>query len=114
MKLLTQKWTKGKAKEKVDHAVFVDKATYEKLITGIPKIGKHVSVSQVIEKFKVVGSIARLVLKQLSDSGALKATEQHSKQGLFTPVAVAEKVATTTAPAEKDAGKKAAPKKEKK
>jgi hypothetical protein len=33
---------------------------------------------------------------------------------LFTPVAVAEKVATTTAPAEKDAGKKAAPKKEKK
>ncbi len=104
-----QKWTKGKAKEKVDHAVFVDKATHEKLITGIPKIGKHVSVSQVIEKYKVVGSIARMVLKQLADSGAIKSVEQHSKQGLFTPVAVAvEKAAVTTGPAEKDAGKKAA------
>lgn len=98
----TQKWTKGKAKEKVDHAVFVDKATYERLLTGIPKLGKHISASQVIEKFKVVGSIARLVLKQLADSGAIKSTEQHSKQGLFTPVAVAaEKVAPTTTTTEK-------------
>jgi ribosomal protein S25 len=56
----------------------------------------------VVEKFKVVGSIARTLLRQLTDSGALKAAEIHSKQGLFTPVAVAsEKVATTTAPAEK-------------
>ena len=115
MKLLTQKWTKGKAKEKVDHAVFVDKATYERLLTGIPKLGKHISASQVIEKFKVVGSIARLVLKQLADSGAIKSTEQHSKQGLFTPVAVAAEKAPVVVAAEKEAQKgKAAPKKEKK
>lgn len=85
------------------------------MITGIPKIGKHISVSQIIEKYKVVGSVARAVLRELTNTGAVKASEQHSKQGLFTPVAVAvEKVATTTAPAEKEAGKKAAPKKEKK
>ena len=103
MLCLTQKWTKGKAKEKVDHAVFVDKATYERLITGIPKLGKHISLSQVIEKFKVVGSIARLVLRHLVDSGAIKSSETHSKQGLYYPVAVAaEKVTVTTnVPAEK-------------
>lgn len=96
--------------------MFVDKATHEKLLTGIPKIGKHVSVSQVIEKYKVVGSIARMVLKQLTDSGAIKSVEQHSKQGLFTPVAVAVEKAPVAAAAEKDAGKKekGAPKKEKK
>lgn len=94
--------------------MFVDKATYERLITGIPKLGKHISVSQVIEKFKIVGSVARAVLKQLADSGAIKSVEQHSKQGLFTPVAVAadKAVTTTVAPADKDA-KKGGQKKEK-
>ena len=55
-----------------------------------------------------------MVLKQLTESGALKSVEQHSKQGLFTPVAVAaQKTTVVTGPAE-TAGKKAAPKKEKK
>lgn len=61
------------------------------MIQGIPKIGKHVSVSQVIEKYKVVGSIARMVLKNLADNGALNSVERHSKQALFAPVVVAEK-----------------------
>ena len=50
-------------------------------------------------------------MRQLVESGALKNVEQHSKQGLYTPVAVAaDKV--TAAPVEKEAGKgKAQPKK---
>jgi small subunit ribosomal protein S25e len=59
-----KKWTKGKAKEKSDNACFLDQATYDKLMTGIPKLGKHISVSAVIEKFKVLGSIARILLKR--------------------------------------------------
>lgn len=57
-----------------------------------------------------------MVLKQLADSGAIKSVEQHSKQGLFTPVAVAAEKAPVAAVADKDAGKKekGAPKKEKK
>ena len=51
-----------------------------------------------------MGSIARILLRQLVDSGALKNVEQHSKQGLYTPVAVAaDKV--VAAPVDKDAGK---------
>lgn len=67
----------------------MDKATYEKLLQGIPKIGKHVSVSQVIEKYKVVGSVARMLINNLKSSGTLNVAEKHSKQGLFSPVAVA-------------------------
>ena len=43
-----KKWTKGKAKEKSDNQVFLDQATYERLMTGIPKLGKHISVSSVV------------------------------------------------------------------
>lgn len=60
-----KKWTKGKAKEKSDNACFLDQATYDKLMTAIPKLGKHISTSIVIEKFKVLGSIARTLLKRL-------------------------------------------------
>ena len=60
-----KKWTKGKAKEKSDNACFLDQATYDKLMTGIPKIGKIISTSIVIEKFKVLGSIARIMLRRL-------------------------------------------------
>jgi small subunit ribosomal protein S25e len=60
-----KKWTKGKAKEKSDNACFLDQATYDKLLTTIPKLGKHISVSAVIEKHKVLGSIARILLRRL-------------------------------------------------
>jgi len=43
-------------------------------------------------------------LRQLVDSGALKNVEQHSKQGLYTPVAVAAEKVVAAQP-EKDAVK---------
>lgn len=60
-----KKWTKGKAKEKSDNAVFLDQATYDRIMTGIPKLGKHISVSGVVEKYKVIGGIARTLLQRL-------------------------------------------------
>ena len=43
-----KKWTKGKAKEKADNAVLLDQAAYDRLISGIPKLGKHISSSTLI------------------------------------------------------------------
>ena len=43
-------------------------------------------------------------MRQLVDSGALKNVEQHSKQGLYTPVAVAAEKVVAAQP-EKDAVK---------
>lgn len=89
-----KKWTKGKAKEKADNAVFVTQAQFDRMMVGIPKLGKHISVTHVVEKFKVVGSLARAVLKRLQAKGDLKQAEQHSRQGLYYPtVAIVEKVA---------------------
>ena len=87
-----QKWTKGKVKEKSDNAVFLDQATHDKILTAIPKIGKHISLTNVIEKFKVVGSVARILLRKAVANGSIKAAEEHSKQSLYYPaVAIADK-----------------------
>ena len=58
---------------------------------------------QVVDKYKIVGSIARALLRELVATGALKVVEQHSKQGLYTPAAVAAE--KTAAVPEKEAGK---------
>ncbi len=60
-----KKWTKGKAKEKVDNACFLDQATYDKIMTAIPKLGKHISLSIIVDKFKIQNSIARILLRRL-------------------------------------------------
>ena len=61
-------------------------------MTAIPKIGKHISVTHVVEKFKVVGSVARALLKRLVIKGDLKVAELHSRQGLYYPtVAIVDK-----------------------
>ena len=75
-----KKWTKGKVKEKVNNAVFLDKAGYDKIMGDIPRMGKLISVATVIEKFKVGGSVARAILRQLIQSGALRRIDAHSKQ----------------------------------
>ncbi len=90
----------------------MDKATYDRILTGIPKLGKHISTSLLIEKYKIVGSIARILLRKAIENGSIKSVEGHSKQTIYTPIAVAvpEKTAAVEA---KDAGtkKEKAPKK---
>ncbi len=67
--------------------------------TGIPKIGSHISVSNVVDKFKVSGSIARMMLRTLLKDGSLLANETHGKQWLCYPKPglAAPKVAATDA-----------------
>lgn len=98
-----KKWTKGKAKEKAENAVFVDKATYDRVLLGIPKLGKFVSTSAVIDKFKVVGSVARALLKKCVENGSLATIEKHSKQTIYTPIVQVETKAAVAenAPAQK-------------
>ena len=85
----------------------MDQATYDRILTGIPKLGKHISTAAVVEKYKVVGSIARTMLRKAAENGSIRCVEAHSKQALYTPTQVAEKPAATVAAAEtKEAGKK--------
>jgi small subunit ribosomal protein S25e len=47
-----QKWSKGKQKEKVNNAVLFDQATYDKLLSEVPKY-KQITPSVLSERLRV-------------------------------------------------------------
>merc|ERR1712029_784071 len=58
-------WTKTKVKEKLNNAVFLDDKQFERMLKEVPKI-LCVTRALLIEKFKIGGSIARALIKELS------------------------------------------------
>ena len=58
-------------------------------------MGKLISVSGIIEKFKVGGSIARALLRQLIQNGSLKRIDPQSKQFVCVSTVVPVKKAET-------------------
>ena len=65
--------------------MFLDKATYDIISTGITKMGKVLTVSSIVEKFKINGSVARKVLNHFSEKGEIvRVGEGHSKFHLYT------------------------------
>lgn len=85
------------------------------MMTGIPKLGKYISVSAIIDKFKVTGSIARMMIQALVKSGGLSNISGHSRQYICVPLNIApEKVATKAEDTKKDTKKVKAPVKKEK
>jgi ribosomal protein S25 len=83
--------------------------THDRIIANIPKLGKHISTTHLIEKYKIVGSVARALLKKAVENGSIRSVEQHSRQALYTPTQEAlEKiqVAATATAAQEGAAKK--------
>jgi len=80
-----KKWGKGKVKDRVDNAVFVDHEGLEKIASEVHKLGKLVTISSVIEKLKVNGSVARGLIRTLSTRGLLRKLYVNGKQWIFTP-----------------------------
>lgn len=105
-------WTKVKIKEKANNAVFLDEKQYERMLKEVPKI-LCITRAALCEKFKIGGSIARALIKDLfSKNLIMKVGEQHASfdlyQGTLAKTA-AERVADEAA-AEAAKAKKAQPK----
>lgn len=78
-----KRWTQKKNKEKVDHMVFIDRQYYEKMLEKVPKLSKCITESQVVDIFKVVGSIAKQILGELVERGDIVRVESHGKQDIY-------------------------------
>merc|ERR1719247_443862 len=78
-----KKWSKGKVKEKLSNMVLFDKATYDKLLSEIPKT-KLITPSIISEKLKVNGSLARKAVKELMAKGLIRVVSAHSAQCIYT------------------------------
>jgi small subunit ribosomal protein S25e len=76
-------WSKGKVKDKAQHAVMLDKATSDKLNKDVQSY-RLVTVATLVDRLKVNGSLARKCLKDLEDRGLIKPVVTHSKMKIYT------------------------------
>jgi len=79
----SQKWSKGKVKEKLANAVLFDKVTYERMLNDTPK-QKLITPSIISEKLKVNGSLARKAVKELVSKNLIRPILTHSSQAIYT------------------------------
>lgn len=86
--------------------VLFDKASYDKCVKDLP-LYKLITPAIVCERFKVRGSLARSIIRELVSRGLIRAVVKHSRQEIYTRAAKDDVVA------DQDASKDAsAPKKE--
>ncbi|KAJ2929529.1 hypothetical protein H1R20_g7557, partial [Candolleomyces eurysporus] len=77
-----KKWSKGKVKDKAQHAVSLDKPTYDRILKEVPTF-KFISQSILIERLKVNGSLARVAIRHLEKEGQIKRIVHHSAQLIY-------------------------------
>ena len=65
-----KKWSKGKNKEKVNNAILFDKASFEKMLSEVPKF-KMITISILSDRLRINCSLARRALGVLVVRAAL-------------------------------------------
>lgn len=78
--------------------VLFDKASYDKCVKDLPQY-KLITPAIVCERFKVRGSLARAIIRELVRRGLVRPVVKHSRQEIYT------RATKEDAPAEQDAAK---------
>lgn len=78
-----KKWNKGKVKDKAQHLIALDQEKFDRLMKEVPTY-KYVSVSVLVDRLKIGGSLARVALRQLEEDGIITPVVKHSKQLVYT------------------------------
>ncbi|THH18285.1 hypothetical protein EW146_g2656 [Bondarzewia mesenterica] len=78
-----KKWSKGKVKDKAQHAVMIDKPTYDRILKEVPTF-RFISQSILIERLKVNGSLARVAIRHLEKEGSIKRIVHHHGQLIYS------------------------------
>ena len=78
-----KKWSKGKARDKVDNKVLFSREQLERFESEVPKM-KLITVSTVVEKLKISGGLARRALKSMAEDGEIRAVCTSRAQRIYT------------------------------
>ncbi|KAL1302818.1 hypothetical protein AAFC00_003155 [Neodothiora populina] len=78
-----KKWSKGKVKDKAQHAVVLDKQTNDKLQKDVQSY-RLVTVATLVDRLKINGSLARRALADLEEKGQIRKVVAHSKCTIYT------------------------------
>ncbi|KAI9817446.1 MAG: hypothetical protein M1827_001056 [Pycnora praestabilis] len=78
-----KKWSKGKVKDKANHAVILDKSTSDKLYKDVQSY-RLITVATLVDRLKINGSLARKALNDLEEKGQIKKVVGHHSLSIYT------------------------------
>ncbi|QSZ35645.1 hypothetical protein DSL72_008515 [Monilinia vaccinii-corymbosi] len=78
-----KKWSKGKVKDKAQHAVILDKSTSDRLAKDVQSY-RLVTVAVLVDRLKINGSLARRCLKELEEKGQIKIVVKHHAGDIYS------------------------------
>ncbi|KAF5855375.1 hypothetical protein ETB97_009337 [Aspergillus alliaceus] len=84
-----KKWSKGKVKDKAQHAVVLEKQVAERLNKDVQSY-RLITVATLVDRLKINGSLARKALADLEEKGQIKKVVGHSKLNIYTRAVTAE------------------------
>ncbi|CAI8508059.1 40S ribosomal protein S25 [Hanseniaspora opuntiae] len=77
-----KKWSKKSHKDRAQHAVILDQDKLDRILKEVPSY-KYVSVSVLVDRLKLGGSLARVALKDLEARGMIKPVSKHATQQIY-------------------------------
>ena len=77
-----KKWTTGKVKDKLNNAVLLDPKQFKEIEKSLPSM-KIITLSTVAEKFKVVHSIARQMIRYFAAQKKIELVDYHQQCPLY-------------------------------
>ncbi|WBW71316.1 40S ribosomal protein S25 [Schizosaccharomyces osmophilus] len=80
-----KKWSKGKVKDKAQHATVFDKNLIDRINKEVPAF-KFISVSVLVDRMKMNGALARIAIKDLADRGVIQKVDHSSKQLIYSRI----------------------------
>ena len=82
-----KKWTTGKVKDKLNHAVLLDPKQFKEIEKALPQM-KLITLSTVSEKFKVVASIARQLIRYFAAQKKIDCVDYHQQCPIYKGIPV--------------------------
>ncbi|KAK3112418.1 40S ribosomal protein S25 [Teratosphaeriaceae sp. CCFEE 6253] len=86
-----KKWSKGKVKDKAQHAVILDKNTNEKLQKDVQSY-RLITVAVLVDRLKINGSLARKALNDLEERGVIKKVVAHSSGNIYSQYIMRQRI----------------------
>jgi len=80
-----KRWTKTKIADKRNHAVVINKGAFDKIAKEIYS-KKVITVYNLIEQYKINGSIARAVMKECAKNGKIVPVIENAAMSIYTGV----------------------------
>merc|ERR1711982_232322 len=78
-----KKWSKGKARDKLNAQILFDKASYEKFQKEVPTY-KLITTAVLADRLKIRGSLARKAIQEMVKEGKVVPVSKHHMCSIYT------------------------------